>query len=168
MYIIIIYHQVISLSSTNLVILFASLFSLLCFSTRHNARARHFVPVTLAEWCQLHKDSWPCPEKKRKREKEKYRRVKEGVCLSWRGSSANERKGSYSSEGEVRNREWEREWPERIGWREPSEWGRPMNTEKRTKIEPIPACYRHGTFLRTGYKRGEEVKKVKVCANATR
>lgn len=90
---------------------FAPLFSPLCFSTRHNTRARHFVPVTLAEWCQLHKDSCGRAQRKREREREREVSVRQGGSLPvLEGISTNERKGSYSSEGEARTgRERERE-----------------------------------------------------------
>jgi len=126
----------------------------LCFSSRHNARAWRFVPVTPAEWCQLHKDSWPCPEKKRKREREVSARPEREIARPggelWRTSEKDrahqkktqetEQKRERERVSEREGREREEDWPVRIGWREPpSEWGHPMNAEtERKSSQSVP------------------------------
>lgn len=122
---------------------------------------RRFVPVTLAEWCQLHKDSCRA---------QKYRRgcwrrrlpVLEGINREKeRGPSASEQKGPYVLEREARNGERrkgarKREIKENPLYKE----GDPMNEKtgrKSTNRNLVPPWH----FLRTTVRGAKRWKKWK-------
>lgn len=109
---------------------FHPLFSLfICYNT-----VRHFVPVTLAEWCQLHKDS--CRAQKCRRDCWRGKlTVLEGIKREKeRRPSASEQKGPYVLEREA----WNRERRKRVRKREAREnqlykGGDPMDEKTRRK-----------------------------------
>lgn len=135
----------------------------LCLSAN---TVRRFVPVTLAEWCQLHKDSCRA---------QKYRRgcwrrrlsVLEGINQEKeRGPSASEQKGPYVLEGEARNRERRKGARKRESRENPlSKEGDPMNEKTGRKIHQSQSGTAMALF-KNHCERGEEVKKVKVWTNA--
>lgn len=112
---------------------------------RYNVR--RFVPVTLAEWCQLHKDSCRAQKCRRGCWRGKLS-VLEGIYREKeRGLSASEQKGPYVLEREAREignegKEWEKERPERIS----STRGEIQWTRRPHENRPIANWYRHGTF----------------------
>lgn len=127
---------------------------------RYNTVQR-FVPVTLAEWCQLHKDSCRA---------QKYRRgcwrgrlpALEGI--NWekeRGPSAREQKGPYVSEREARNRERRKGVRKREIRENPLyKGGDPMNKKtgrKSTNRNLVPPWH----FLRTTVRGAKRWKKWK-------
>lgn len=138
----------------------------LCFSSRHN-NVRRFVPVTLAEWCQLHKDSCRAQkcrggcwreiarfggDKSRKGERILSERVKRSTRVRRRGTKQGAKGRSEEKSSEI------------IRQRELYKEGGPMNEEtgrKSTNRKLVPPWH----FLKNYRERGKEVKKVKVCAN---
>lgn len=123
---------------------------------RYNT-VRRFVPVTLAEWCQLHKDS--CRAQKYRRGCWRRRSlVLEGINREKeRGPSASEQKGPYALEREARNRERrKREIRENPLYKE----GDPMNEKtgrKSTNRDLVPPWH----FLRTTVRGAKRWKKWK-------
>lgn len=133
---------------------------------RYNT-VRRFVPVTLAEWCQLHKDS--CRAQEYRRGCWRGRLIYPGGDKSRKGERgpSSEQKGPYVLEREARNRERRK----RVRKRERSERihsirGRSNERGDRTKIHQSQSGTAMALF-KNHRERGEEVKKVKVWANAS-